>query len=162
MVDASAAGVLFTADPLTGRRRQAVIDAIADLGEKLVSGAVDPDHYVVDTQSNRIAERHLVGNTAVLSDDEVLALASLSQRVERHFGAPQDIEFALDAWRQLWLVQSRPITTLFPLPEDAPDPERGLRVYFSANVFQGYFEPMTPMGIQFFRLIGTSLFWLFG
>jgi phosphohistidine swiveling domain-containing protein len=162
MVNASAAGVLFTADPVTGRRRRAAIDAIADLGEKLVAGAVDPDHYLVDTATGEVVERRPAGREAVLSDNELLALVSLGDRVERHFGAPQDIEFALDRERRLWLVQSRPITTLYPLPADAPDPERELRVYFSGNVFQGYFEPLTPMGIQFFRLLGTSLWRTFG
>jgi rifampicin phosphotransferase len=162
MVDAVAAGVLFTADPVTGRRRRAAIDASAGLGDKLVSGAVDPDHYLVDTARRHILERRPAGSTAVLSDDELLALASLGDRVERHFGGPQDIEFALDRERRRWLVQARPITTLYPLPADAPDPEHELRVYFSVNVFQGYFEPLTPMGIQFFRLLGTSLWRAFG
>lgn len=157
MVDASTAGVLFTADPLTGRRRRAAIDAVAGLGEKLVSGAVDPDHYVVDTAAGAVLERRPVGEGPVISDAELLALCAEGERVERHFGAPQDIEFALDRERRLWLVQSRPITTLYPLPAGAPDPERELRVYFSANVFQGYFEPITPMGLQFFHLIGTAV-----
>jgi rifampicin phosphotransferase len=162
MVNASAAGVLFTADPVTGRRHRATLDAIADLGESLVSGAVNPDHYLVDTATRSVVERRPVGGQAVLADDELLSLASLGDRVERHFGVPQDIEFALDRERRIWLVQSRPITTLYPLPSDAPDPEHDLRVYFSVNVFQGYFEPLTPMGIQFFRLAGTSLWRAFG
>ncbi|TMF33816.1 MAG: phosphoenolpyruvate synthase, partial [Chloroflexi bacterium] len=162
MVEASAAGVLFTADPVTGRRRRATIDAIAGLGEKLVAGAVDPDHYAVETATRKVVQRAPAGKGAVLSDGELLAVAELGDRVERHFGAPQDIEFALDRDRQVWLVQSRPITTLYPLPGGAPDPERELRVYFSANVFQGYFEPLTPMGIQFFRLLGTAISGMFG
>ncbi len=162
MVPASAAGVLFTADPLTGRRRRAVIDAVVGLGERLVSGAIDPDHFVVDTASGEIAERRPVGAVPALSDDQLLALAALGDRVERHFGTPQDVEFAFDGERRLWLVQSRPITTLYPLPADAPDPQRELRVYFSGNVFQGYFEPLTPMGIEFFRLLATSLWRAFG
>ena len=162
MVDASAAGVLFTADPVTGRRRQAAIDAVAGLGEKLVSGAVDPDHYDVDVASRRVLQRPEAGRSSVLSDDDLLALAGLGDRVERHFNAPQDIEFALDAEHTIALVQSRPITTLYPLPQDAPDPEQDLRVYFSGSVFQGYFEPFTPMGIQLFRLLSGALSGLFG
>jgi pyruvate,water dikinase len=156
MVPATAAGVLFTADPLTGQRQCANIDAIADLGEKLVSGAANPDHYLVDTATHRIVERKLVGGRAVLGDSEIVELSVLGARVERHFGVPQDIEFALDASRRVWLVQSRPITTLYPLPA-ASKPD-GLRVYISVNVFQGYFEPLTPMGLQFYRLLGTSIF----
>src|SRR5207245_7244794 len=75
---------------------------------------------------------------------------------------PQDIEFALDGEHNVLLVQSRPITTLYPLPKDAPDPEQDLRVYFSGSVFQGYFEPFTPMGIQFFRLLSGALSGMFG
>ncbi|MBV9595886.1 MAG: phosphoenolpyruvate synthase [Chloroflexi bacterium] len=162
MVSASAAGVIFTADPLTGRRRRAVLDAVADLGDKLVSGAVNPDHYVVETPDRRIVERRLSGDARVLSDAELLELAVLAERVEHHFGSPQDIEFALDASRRPWLTQSRPITTLYPLPAEPPDLERDLRVYFSANVFQGYFSPITPMGVQFFRLLGSSVYGRFG
>ena len=158
MVDASAAGVLFTADPVTGRRHVATIDAVTGLGEKLVSGAVDPDHYVVDMATRKV----IAGRASVLSEQELLALAEMGDRVERHFGAPQDIEFALDGQRNIHLVQSRPITTLYPLPPGAPDPERDLRVYFSFNVFQGYFEPLTPMGTQFFRLLTGALSAKFG
>lgn len=162
MVDASAAGVLFTADPVTGRRRCAAIDAVAGLGEKLVSGAVDPDHYAADIASHEVVQRPAAGNASVLSDEEVLTLAEFGDRVERHFDAPQDIEFALDGERRVWIVQSRPITTLYPVPEDAPDPARDLRVYFSGSVFQGYFEPITPMGLQFFRLLSGALSGMFG
>jgi rifampicin phosphotransferase len=162
MVDASVAGVLFTADPITGRRRRATVDAVRGLGEKLVSGAVNPDHYVVDTPAREVVERRPDGGEAALADEELLALAALGDRVERHLGAPQDIEFAIDQRRRPWLVQSRPITTLYPLPAGVPDPDRELRVYFSANVFQGYLEPLTPMGIQLFRLLGTGLWRAFG
>ena len=162
MVDASAAGVLFTADPVTGRRRIAAIDAVAGLGEKLVSGAVDPEHYAIDVARQKVIQRPPDGKSSVLSNPELLSLAELGDRVERHFGAPQDIEFALDRERRVWLVQSRPITTLYPIPEDAPDPGHDLRVYFSGNVFQGYFEPITPMGLQFFRLLSGALSGMFG
>src|SRR5690242_11417453 len=96
MVDASAAGVLFTADPVTGRRRRASIDAVAGLGEKLVSGAVDPDHYAVDVTNREVVQRPEAAKSSVLSDQDLLALAELGDRVERHFKAPQDIEFGLD------------------------------------------------------------------
>ena len=162
MVPAAAAGVLFTADPMTGRRRRAAVDAVAGLGDRLVSGAVDPDHFVVDTAARQVVERRPAGAAAVLSDEHLLALAALGERAERHLGAPQDVEFALDAEGRLWLLQSRPITTLYPLPAGAPDPARELRVYFSVNVFQGYLEPLTPMGVQFFRLLATGLWRRFG
>jgi len=152
MVDADTAGVLFTADPLRGTRRHAAIDAVRGLGEQLVSGAVNPDHYLVESSSGRVLERQ----GEVLVDARLAELARLGANVEEHFGRPQDIEWAIDRSGKLWLVQSRDITTLYPLPASAPDPERELRVYFSANVAQGVFQPFTPMGLQMFRLISAG------
>src|SRR6185312_14708360 len=117
MVDASVAGVLFTANSVTGRRKQAVIDASPGLGEAVVSGAVNPDHFVVNTDSGDIVSRRLGdkrlavralpgggtervaqpdgGDRACVTDDEVRALASLGDRVEALYGAPQDIEWVI-------------------------------------------------------------------
>src|SRR5499427_7526333 len=107
MVDASVAGVLFTADPITGTRRRAAIDAVRGLADALVSGAVDPDHYLVDARSGRIVDRR--GDA--LDDARLRELAAMGVRVETHYGAPQDIEWAVDHGGKLWLVQSRAITT---------------------------------------------------
>jgi pyruvate,water dikinase len=150
MVPAQAAGVLFTADPLSGRRGRTVIDAVAGLGEALVAGRANPDHYIVDPGSTAVAgpER------GSLSTDEVHALADLGRRIESHYAVPQDIEFALDARRRIWVLQARPITTLFPIPEDAGDGQ--LRVYVNANVLQGVYQPFTPMGLDLFRRIGAG------
>jgi phosphohistidine swiveling domain-containing protein len=178
MVDASVAGVLFTANPLTGTRRQAVIDANPGLGEAVVSGATNPDHFVVDTASGEIIERRLgdkrvvirvnasggterieqaeQSNVACLSDEQIRALAALGARVEAYYGAPQDTEWAIDAAGRVWLLQARPITTLFPLPADAPLPGEGVRAYFSVNVAQGVYSPFTPMGQAFFRLVAAG------
>ena len=184
MVDASVAGVLFTANPVTGKRRQAVIDASPGLGEAVVSGMVNPDHFVANPATGEIVERRL-GDKRVavmagsgsgtervelasgedrtsLSDDQVLALAKLGARVEEHYGTPQDTEWAIDDNGGLWLLQARPITTLFPLPEGAPTKEDDLRVYFSFSVAQGVYRPLTPMGIQTFRLISSALATLAG
>ncbi|MBV1851716.1 PEP/pyruvate-binding domain-containing protein [Catellatospora tritici] len=184
MVDSAVAGVLFTANPVTGRRRQAVIDAAPGLGEAVVSGAVNPDHFVVDTAretilhrrlgDKRLAVRSLPGggtehvaradgaDAACLTDAQVLALARLGDRVETHYGAPQDTEWAVDGDGTLWLTQARPITTLYPLPEHAPAPEDDLRVYFCFSVAQGVFRPITPAGMAGFRLIGSGAARLFG
>lgn len=151
MVPATIAGVLFTADPITGRRRRAAIDAVRGLGEQLVSGAVNPDHYLVDTTTGAILERR--GD--ILDDARLREIAAMGARIEAHYGKPQDIEWAIDE-EKLWIVQSRDITTLYPIPASAPDPERDLRVYFSANVAQGVLQPFTPMGIQTFRLLGAA------
>src|SRR5262249_13109678 len=150
----------------TGRRQHAVIDASPGLGEAVVSGAVNPDHFVVDTQGKRIIERRIGdkrmavrslpgggtervelpagGQAACLSDEQVLNLAALGGKVEAYYGAPQDTEWAIDASGAVWLTQARPITTLFPLPDNASP---GTRVYFSFNVAQGLYRPITPMGI---------------
>lgn len=180
MVDAAVAGVLFTANPVTGRRHEAVIDASPGLGEAVVSGAVNPDHFVVDTATGAIPERR-PGDKAIairplpgggtertvlppdsgpsLDDAEVRELAALGSTVERHYGAPQDIEWAIDAAGKLWLVQSRPITTLYPLPDprpDLPEPD-GVRVFLCFSLAQGLTRPLTPMGMAGFRLIAGSV-----
>ncbi|MHA7291837.1 PEP/pyruvate-binding domain-containing protein [Arthrobacter sp. MDT3-24] len=183
MVDATAAGVLFTANPLTGRRKQAVIDASPGLGEAVVSGAVNPDHFVVDPLTGRVLERRLGdkriavrpipgggtrtltisngGAAACLTDKQAAELAALGHRVEGHFGSPQDIEWAIAGDGHFWLTQSRPITTLFPVPQRAagvgtPGGE-GTRVYLCFSLAQGLTRPITPMGLAAFRLIGSSV-----
>jgi pyruvate,water dikinase len=184
MVEADVAGVLFTANPVTGRRRQAVIDASPGLGESVVSGSVNPDRFTVDTASGEVVHRRLGdkrrlvrplpgggtenvdlpdgSTTACLSDEQLTQLAAVGARVEQHFGRPQDIEWAFDAGGALWLTQARPITTLFPLPASAPADPRELRAYFSINVAQGMFRPFTPMGQAALRLIGAGLAGLIG
>jgi phosphohistidine swiveling domain-containing protein len=183
MVEAEVAGVLFTANPLTGKRRQAVIDASPGLGEAVVSGAVNPDHFVVNTSTGEIVERSLGdkrvailatagggtrhvelagGEEASLSDPQIRALAKLGARVEAHYEEPQDTEWAIDGGGKIWLLQARPITTLFPLPSGAPATDEDLRAYFSFNVAQGVYRPLTPMGVQAFRLAASSVATLAG
>jgi pyruvate,water dikinase len=185
LVDAQVAGVLFTANPLTGRRGQAVIDANPGLGEAVVAGLSNPDHFVVDPGTGAILERRVgtkqilirpdpaggtqtvergttVEEASCLSDDQVRALVRLGAAVETLEGRPQDIEWALDAAGQLWLVQTRPITTLFPLPTGAPPVDDDLRVYLSFNVQQGTYQPFTPLGIAAVRVVAGSLTALFG
>lgn len=180
MVDATAAGVMFTANPVTGRRNEAVIDASPGLGEAVVSGAVNPDHFVVDGVLGAVRERRLGDKKVVirpkagggterfeadpihddgrasLDDRAVLALAALGRRVEAHYGAPQDIEWAIDRSGKLWLTQARPITTLYPLPRRAA-PARGDRLYLCFSLAQGLTRPITPMGMAAIRLIGSSV-----
>ncbi|MCE5289402.1 MAG: phosphoenolpyruvate synthase [Nocardiaceae bacterium] len=173
MVDAKVAGVLFTADPVTGRRTYSVIDASPGLGESVVSGAVNPDHIVV-ADGGEIVE-HRIGNKKVvvralpgggtetvtgvdvtepaLDDVTVRQLALLGRQVEAHFGAPQDIEWALDGDGHLWLTQSRPITTLYPVPLST---RPGRRVFFNGSLAQGLTRPITPMGLSAFRVIGAT------
>jgi rifampicin phosphotransferase len=179
MVDAQVAGVLFTANPLTGKRHQAVIDANPGLGEAVASGATNPDHFVVNTTTSEIAERRLGDKRMViqpmpgggtktiekaesspescLSDAQIRTLAELGAQVEAHYGAPQDIEWAIDASSQIFLLQARPVTTLFPLPAPASPTDEALRVYLSFNIQQGTYRPFTPMGISATRLLASSI-----
>jgi phosphohistidine swiveling domain-containing protein len=184
MVEAEVAGVLFTANPLTGKRRETVIDANPGLGEAVVSGATNPDHFVVQTTTGEIVERRL-GDKQVLiqsaegggterieagasrmrpclSDDQIQTLAALGARVEARYGTPQDIEWAIDASGQVFLLQARPITTLFPLPAGAPSTDEELRVYLAFGVQQGTYRPFTPLGLSALRLLASGFLALIG
>jgi phosphohistidine swiveling domain-containing protein len=176
MIDAAVAGVMFTANPVTGNRNETVIDASPGLGEAVVSGAVNPDHFIVSSTDRRIVARRLGdkrvmitslpgGGTerhesadrsseACLDDERLLQLVDLGQQVERHYGAPQDTEWALDAAGRFWLTQARPITTLYPIPRMH---QPGLRVLMCLSLAQGLTRPITPMGIAAIRLIGASV-----
>src|SRR6266700_2128360 len=184
MVEAEVAGVLFTANPLTGKRHQAVIDANPGLGEAVVSGATNPDHFVVQTTTSEIIERRL-GNKQVLiqatagggtrkieagaspalpclSDSQIRTLASLGARVEALYETPQDIEWVIDASSQIKLLQARPITTLFPLPAGAPETSEDLSVYLAFGVQQGTYRPFTSMGLSALRLLASGVLTLIG
>ncbi len=166
MVESEASGVLFTANPLSGKRSEVVIDATLGLGEALVSGQVEPDQIVVDMAAGRIIQKRLGakalaihgatggGVTTVqqeaaarqaLPDGPILELARLGKRVEQdlYAGQPQDIEWAWAGGR-LTLLQSRAITSLFPLPMEMP--AEPLQVLFSLNHVQGMLDPFTPLG----------------
>jgi pyruvate,water dikinase len=171
MVPAEASGVLFSANPLNGRRGETVIDATLGLGEALVSGQVDPDHYVVDTGTRKIISKsvgakalvirgaegggvtgHAVEakDTQAIQDEVILDLVDMGQRVTRLYEFPQDIEWAW-ADGELYLLQSRPITALFPVPQGMKaDP---LKVMLSFGAIQGILEPMSPLGQDTIRLL---------
>ncbi|HEY0738291.1 MAG TPA: PEP/pyruvate-binding domain-containing protein, partial [Herpetosiphonaceae bacterium] len=179
MVQSEASGVLFTANPLSGKRAETVIDATLGLGEALVSGQVEPDHYVVEPSSGRILSKTLGakalairgdaggGTTTVsadaaqqqaLPDAAIVELSWLGQRIAALFDSPQDIEWAW-AEGKLFVVQSRPITSLFPLPEAlAPEP---LQVLLSFGAVQGVLDPLTPLGRDLFQAIAANVANLF-
>lgn len=146
MVDAQAAGVLFTADPVTGNRRVASVEAVPGLGEALVSGRADPNVFTV--RDDAVLTRAARQERPVLTDAQVLALARLGRRVEARLGRPQDIEWCL-ADGAFAVVQSRPITTLFPVPA-APD--AAPRVYVSVGHGQMMTDAMRPLGLSVFQL----------
>jgi phosphoenolpyruvate synthase/pyruvate phosphate dikinase len=143
MVFARASGVLFTADPVTGNRKVASIEATLGLGEALVSGLVNGNVYKV--REGEVVAKTLRINEAVIDDSQVVGLAKIGRRIEAHFGRPQDIEWCLvDA--DVYIVQSRPITTLFPIP---PANDRENHVYVSVGHQQMMTDPMKPLGISF-------------
>jgi pyruvate,water dikinase len=109
MVAPDKSGVVFTVDPVQGRRDRMVVEAVFGLGEQVVSGAVTPDHYVVDRQG--AVKREHLRNGGVLAPDELRRLAELGRVLEERFGRPQDIEWAI-AGGEIYLLQSRPVTTL--------------------------------------------------
>ncbi|MCY0956756.1 rifamycin-inactivating phosphotransferase [Streptomyces sp. H27-H5] len=169
MVFPQAAGVLFTADPVTGNRKVATVDAGFGLGEALVSGLVNPDVFTVrdgEVVAKTIAAKQRAlhalpaGGTRevaidprqqeqpALTDAQVVRLVQLGRRIEAHFGRPQDIEWCLvdDGFE---IVQSRPITTLFPIPE-ADDQENHL--YVSVGHQQMMTDPMKPLGFSMWQL----------
>ena len=115
MVVPRAAGILFTADPVTSSRKVASVEASLGLGEALVSGLANADTFKV--RDGEVVARATPARQEqpALTDAEVLLLVQLGRRIEAHFGHPQDIEWCL-AEGDFWIVQSRPITTLFPIP----------------------------------------------
>ncbi|RFC77789.1 rifamycin-inactivating phosphotransferase [Streptomyces sp. AcE210] len=171
MVFPHASGILFTADPVTGNRKVATVDAGFGLGEALVSGLVNPDVFkvrdgeVVDkaiAAKKRAVHALPTGGThevtidarqqeqPALTDAQAVRLVQLGRRIEAHFGRPQDIEWCLvdDGFQ---IVQSRPITTLFPIPI----PETGDQdnhVYVSVGHGQMMTDPMKPLGFSMWRL----------
>ena len=169
MVFPHAAGILFTADPVTGNRRVATVDAGFGLGEALVSGLVNPDVFKVrdgEVVAKTIAAKQRAlhalpaGGTQevaidaqrqeqpALTDAQVVRLVQLGRRIEAHFGSPQDIEWCLvdEGFR---IVQSLPITTLFPIPEIG-DQEN--HVYVSVGHQQMMTDPMKPLGFSMWQL----------
>lgn len=158
MVDAATAGVMFTANPVTGTRTETVINASPGAGQAVVSGAVNPDQFTVDTATAAVLAR-VPGDGGPargwsLADAELTELTRLGDAVQRLFGAPQDVEWVIDAAGKAWLTQSRPITTLYPLedpfsntPTPIDPPSAGARVYLCGTLFQGLTRPITPIGL---------------
>ena len=169
MVVPDAAGILFTADPVTSNRKVASVEASFGLGEALVAGLVNPDVYTVRdgkvtakaiadkrlaihasstgaTQQQMIAPEHR--RRPALTDPQVVRLSQLGRRIEAHFGCPQDIEWCL-VGNRFEIVQSRPITTLFPIPA-ADDGDN--HVYVSVGHQQMMTDPMKPLGLSLFQL----------
>jgi pyruvate,water dikinase len=111
MIDSQKSGVLFTVDPVHGRRDRMVVEAAPGLGEAVVSGEVTPDNYTLSRQGV-VKKAKVVHAERVLTDEECVALSRMGQKLADLHGVPQDIEWAFDAADDLYLLQSRPITTV--------------------------------------------------
>jgi pyruvate,water dikinase len=172
MVLPQASGVLFTADPVTGNRKVSYVEATFGLGEALVSGLVNPDVYEARdgeliSKAIAVKERGVhaapAGGTQdrpieparqeqpALTDEAVTRLAALGRRIEAHFGRPQDIEWCL-VDGDFRIVQSRPITTLFPIPEAG---DQANHVYISVGHQQMMTDPLKPLGLSFWQMTAT-------
>lgn len=184
MVFPQVSGILFTADPVTSNRKLLSIDASFGLGEALVSGLVNADSYKVYNGKiidKKISAKKLAiyaledGGTKeqeiepesqckqALTDEQILQLERVGRKIEEHFGSPQDIEWCLiddtsDSYR-MYVVQSRPITTLFPIPE-RPDGSREIQdpeshrnhVYISVGHQQMMTDPIKPLGLSLWQI----------
>ncbi|MBD2445578.1 phosphoenolpyruvate synthase [Nostoc sp. FACHB-152] len=169
MVFPQVTGILFTADPVTCNRKVLSIDAGFGLGEALVRGLVNADIYKVrngQVIDKKIPTKKLAiyalkdggtkeqeieperQNRQALTDEQILQLERIGRKIEEHFGHPQDIEWCLvdDTFH---IVQSRPITTLYPIPE-ANDREN--HVYVSVGHQQMMTDPIKPLGLSLFQL----------
>jgi phosphoenolpyruvate synthase/pyruvate phosphate dikinase len=169
MVQPHAAGITFTAHPVSGNRKVLSIDAGFGLGEAIVSGLVSADNYQVrdgeiidkNISAKKIGIYSVEGggtketgieralqNRQVLTDEQILQLEQIGRQIEAHFGSPQDIEWCLEN-DTFYIVQSRPITTLFPIPETG-DHEKP--VYISVGHQQMMTDAMRPLGISLWQL----------
>ncbi len=145
MICPKCAGVAFSADPVSGRRSVAVVSAVVGIGEKLVSGEEDGETWRIGRQG----EVDPPEDAAVLNEKDALAVAELARRCESVSSRPQDIEWAIDQAGKLWLLQSRPITTL----GEIPDPDDPLRVWDNSNIAESYGGVTTPLTFSFARRI---------
>lgn len=175
MVDAEKSGVAFSADPVSGRRGRCIVAATFGLGTVLVSGADDADTIVVE-RAGQIVERVTAVKTVshrrgaagdivevpagaeesqqpVLSDGEARAVAALARRAALHFGAPQDIEWAM-ADDELYLLQSRPITSLAALG----DPDGPAALWDNSNIAESYGGVTTPLTYSFARYVYEEVY----
>ena len=170
MVNADSAGVAFGADPATGRRGVALVSAVFGLGSALVSGEANADTYLVDRDGTIMEKRPARKDVAhrfdassdervssmplskadterpVLQDEQIKAVADLVRRAGRHFGRPQDIEWAMDSG-QLYLLQSRPITSLVAMA----DPDGNVNLWDNSNITESYGGITAPLTFSFAR-----------
>ncbi len=149
MVPAHTAGVLFTADPVTGRRDRVIVDAVEGLGEALVSGHASPDHFVLDRSGNT-REARITGTAAVLSEGVLRSLVASALAAEAAEGCPLDLEWAVDGAGEIHWLQARPITTLPADPNELDTPIADpTHVFTRCNVGEMFPGACTPLSYSF-------------
>ncbi len=145
MIAGEASGVLFTADPITGNRKNCIINAAKGLGTGVVDGTSELERYVVSDKVE-ITE----ASSRVMLDKQLFELGRIGKSIGKYFTRPQDIEWTIKDG-EIYILQSRDITTLYPVDEDCLTDEK-LRLYLCYNtVVQGMKEPFTPLGFEFWQ-----------
>ncbi len=144
MVDAAAAGVLFTADPVSGRRNCLIVETVAGRGEKLVSGQVTPDHYTLSRQGEVLAFQQR-SKVALLTPELLKELAEGAAVVEWDFGIPMDLEWAVGIDGLLYWLQARPITRLGADPNELDAMQDPGDLYTSCNIGECMPGAITPL-----------------
>ena len=156
MVAPRAAGVAFSACPVTGARDVVVISAVEGLADALVSGDVDGDSYRIGADGATL-EAIALADAPLLSDADRRAVAALARRAADAFGAPQDVEWAIDLSGRLYLLQSRPITTLpDPPPPGVDDP--ALAIWDNSNIVESYAGVASPLTFSFARYVYAHVY----
>ncbi|WP_199613572.1 phosphoenolpyruvate synthase [Paenibacillus alkalitolerans] len=174
MVFPEVSGIMFTADPVSGHRKTVSIDASFGLGEALVSGLVTADLYQVrsgEIVKKQISKKEIAiysvpkGGTVTkgvppekqelqaLPDNQIVELAALGRKIEAHYGSEQDIEWGL-AGGKFYILQSRPITSLYPVPPVSDDK---LHVFINFGYIQMMTDPMKPLAVS---VVGCVLHFL--
>lgn len=148
MVPAEWAGVAFSADPVSGRRGVRVVAAVAGLGEALVSGETSGETLHFDRDGQRLDEEQVRVPVTIAQ-----SAAQLAADTEVHFQCPRDIEWAWADGR-LWLLQSRPVTTL----RELPDPDGAPILWDNSNIAESYSGVTTPMTFSFARYVYAGVY----
>ncbi len=177
------AGILFTSNPVNNRDDEILINASWGLGEAVVSGEVSPDQWSIKYANGEIVERYIAKKEVmtvrtrdgvktenvpthlqekpVLSHAEIKELASVARKCEAYFGEPQDMEWVIMD-NKLYLVQARPITSLYPVDDLRKSDQERLKMYMCFNLIgQQVNEPFTPLGIEYWRLTNSAYTYYF-
>ncbi len=178
MINSEKSGILFTANPVNGRRDEISLSSSWGLGEAIVSGEVDPDQWVINKQYGEIVSEYIATKkvktvrkaegielvavepekqeTVTLNADELQELLEFARKVEDYFGSPQDIEWAFTGGK-FYLVQTRPVTALFPMPQPE-DTDGKLHVYANMSLYSiGTNKPYTPLTLDLWKNLYLSI-----